>query len=204
LTADEAVEAVAMFDDDARFRSTVDMARHGYGVGTYRYFGYPLPDLVATLRARLYEQLAPIANEWSAALGSVDRFPEGLDGFTERCVAAGQLRPTPLLLRYHPGHYNCLHQDRYGAVSFPLQAAILLTAPTDFDGGEFALVEQRPRMQSRVHVVPLGLGDAVVFPNDVRPVEGTRGVYRVRVRHGVSTLRQGTRHVLGVILHDAE
>jgi uncharacterized protein len=168
------------------------------------YFNYPLPNLVATLRSRLYAQLAPIANEWSTALGSVDRFPDGLVEFTERCAAAGQLRPTPLVLRYHPGHYNCLHQDRYGAVSFPLQVAVLLTSPADFDGGEFALVEQRPRMQSRLHVVPLELGDAVVFPNDVRPVTGSRGVYRVRVRHGVSILRQGTRHVLGVIFHDAE
>ena len=203
LSADESAEVIAMFDDDRRYRSTVDMARHGYGVGTYRYFAHPLPDLVGTLRSRLYEQLVPIANGWERRLGSSTIHPATHPAFVERCAAAGQYRPTPLVLRYHPGHYNCLHQDRYGEVAFPLQTAILLTPPTEFEGGEFVLVEQRPRMQSRAHVVPLGLGDAVIFPNQVRPVSGSRSTYRVNVRHGVSTLRRGTRHVLGIILHDA-
>jgi hypothetical protein len=203
LDSAAAEELVAGFDDDRRYRSTVDMARHGYGVGTYRYFAYPLPPTVAALREQLYRQLVPIADEWAERLGSGERYPDELAGFLARCAAAGQERPTPLILGYRPGHYNCLHQDRYGEVAFPLQAAILLTPRAGFDGGELVLVEQRPRAQSRAHVVSLQQGDAVVFPNQVRPALGTRGPYRVQVRHGVATLRRGGRHVLGVIFHDA-
>ena len=203
LDAATAEELVAGFDDDHRYRSTIDMARHGYGVGTYRYFAYPLPPTVAALREQLYRQLVPIADAWAERLGSEARYPDELPQFLARCAAAGQARPTPLILRYRPGHYNCLHQDRYGEVAFPLQVAILLTPRAEFDGGELVLVEQRPRAQSRAHVVALQRGDAVVFPNHVRPVLGTRGPYRVHVRHGVATLRRGQRHVLGVIFHDA-
>jgi len=203
LDAATAEELVAGFDDDRRYRSTIDMARHGYGVGTYRYFAYPLPSVVDALRAQLYRQLVPVADQWAERLGSPERYPAELPDFLARCAAAGQTRPTPLILRYHPGHYNCLHQDRYGEVAFPLQVAILLTPRAEFDGGELALVEQRPRAQSRVHVVSLDRGDAVVFPNQVRPALGTRGAYRVQVRHGVATLRRGERHTLGVIFHDA-
>lgn len=203
LTADQTAEVVSMFDEDDRFRSTVDMARHGYGVGTYRYFAYPLPSLVAELRSRLYEQLVPIADDWARRLATNVTHPPALTGFLERCAAAGQRRPTPIVLRYEPGHYNCLHQDRYGQVAFPLQVAILLTPGMDFDGGELVLVEQRPRAQSRAHVVALDQGDAVVLPNQARPMTGRRGPYRVQVRHGVATLRRGRRHVLGLIFHDA-
>jgi hypothetical protein len=203
LDAATAQELVAGFVDDHRYRSTIEMARHGYGVGTYRYFAYPLPEIVADLRVQLYRRLVPIADEWSTRLGSDLRYPPELPEFLERCAAAGQHRPTPLILRYHPGHYNCLHQDRYGEVAFPLQVAILLTARSAFEGGELVLVEQRPRAQSRAHVVSLQRGDAVVFPNQVRPAQGARGSYRVQVRHGVATLRRGHRHVLGVIFHDA-
>jgi uncharacterized protein len=204
ITASEATALIDMFDEDARYRSTIDMARHGFGVGTYRYFAYPLPDAVEQLRQRLYAQLVPLANDWEERLGTAVSYPATLDEFTVHCAASGQVRPTPLILRYQPGHYNCLHQDRYGAVSFPFQVAILLTAKDQFDGGEFVLVEQRPRVQSRAHVISLDIGDAVVFPNQVRPVTGTRGVYRTQFRHGVSTLHSGTRHVLGLIFHDAE
>jgi uncharacterized protein len=203
LEAATAEELVGDFDDDRRYRSTIDMARHGYGVGTYRYFSYPLPPVVDTLRAQLYRQLVPVANGWAERLGSTERYPTELPDFLARCATAGQTRPTPLILRYHPGHYNCLHQDRYGEVAFPLQVAILLTPRAEFDGGELVLVEQRPRAQSRVHVVALDQGDAVVFPNQVRPALGARGAYRVHVRHGVATLRRGERHTLGVIFHDA-
>ena len=203
VDASTAEDLVAGFDDDRRYRSTIDMARHGYGVGTYRYFAYPLPPTVAALREDLYRQLVPIADEWAERLGSDERFPDDLAGFLARCAAAGQERPTPLILRYRPGHYNCLHQDRYGEVAFPLQVAILLTPCDAFEGGELVLIEQRPRAQSRAHVVSLQQGDAVVFPNQVRPVLGARGPYRVQVRHGVATLRRGERHVLGVIFHDA-
>jgi hypothetical protein len=203
LDAATADAMVAGFDDDHRYRSTIDMARHGYGVGTYRYFAYPLPPTVAALRERLYRQLVPIADEWAERLGTGERYPDELTEFLARCAAAGQERPTPLILRYRPGHYNCLHQDRYGEVAFPLQVAILLTPRSEFDGGELVLVEQRPRAQSRAHVVSLQQGDAVVFPNQVRPARGSRGTYRVQVRHGVATLRRGGRHVLGVIFHDA-
>lgn len=198
-------EAVAgWYEEDARFRSTVVMARHGFGQGEYRYFANPLPPLVADLRTRLYPPLAAIANRWAEALGLPDRFPAEHAAFLRRCNAAGQTRPTPLLLRYGPGDFNCLHQDLYGEIHFPLQAAILLSEPgRDFEGGEFVLTEQRPRMQSRVEVVPLRQGDAVVFPVRERPVRGGRGVYRVNLRHGVSRIRSGRRLALGVIFHDA-
>ena len=195
----------ALYDDDSLFRSRVVMARHGFGRGEYRYFAYPLPGTIATLRAALYPPLAGIANRWNAALGIDTRYPAGHADFLERCHAAGQEKPTPLLLRYGQGDYNCLHQDLYGEHVFPLQVAILLSAPgEDFTGGEFVLTEQRPRMQSRAEVVPLGLGDGVVFPVHHRPVQGTRGTYRVNLRHGVSRLRSGRRHTLGIIFHDAQ
>jgi hypothetical protein len=194
----------AMFDDDALFRKTVVMERVGFGHGTYKYFGAPLPAPVAALRSSFYEQLAPIANGWAEALGAPERFPATLEAMLERCAEHGQTRPTPLLLRYRAGDHNALHQDLYGDVAFPLQATVLLDAPgSDFTGGEFCLVEQRPRKQSLVHVVPLGKGDAVVFPNADRPLRGTRGVYRTRFRHGVSEVSRGERVTLGLIFHDA-
>ena len=180
------------------------MQRHGYGRGEYRYFDYPLPPLVQQLRTALYPQLAPLANQWHERMGNEVRFPLEHADFLERCHQAGQVKPTPLLLRYGPDDYNCLHQDLYGDHVFPLQLAVLLSAPgRDFDGGEFVLTEQRPRMQSRVTVVPLERGDAVVFAVNSRPVQGVRGDYKVKVRHGVSRLRTGQRHTLGVIFHDA-
>ncbi|MEI2432094.1 2OG-Fe(II) oxygenase [Lysobacter yananisis] len=193
------------YDEDARYRSRVTMQRHGFGRGEYRYFRYPLPPLLQTLRESLYPRLAPVATRWNAMLGVDDAYPDTLDAFLARCHAAGQTRPTPLLLRYGAGDYNCLHQDVYGAHVFPLQVAILLSQPgRDFDGGEFVLTEQRPRMQSRAQVVPLQQGDAVVFAVRHRPQRGARGFYRVNLRHGVSALRAGTRHTLGVIFHDAQ
>ena len=203
LTLAERSELIAAYDDDRLFRSTVVMARHGYGRGEYRYFAYPLPDLVSRLREKLYRQLLPIANEWRAALGQGEPFPDTHAEFLEGCHAAGQTRPTPLLLRYGPGDYNCLHQDLYGDWVFPLQAAFLLDDPREFKGGELVLTEQRPRMQSRVQVVPLRVGEGVIFAVNQRPVVGTRGTYRVAMRHGVSQLHNGSRHTLGIILHDA-
>jgi hypothetical protein len=193
-----------LYAGEAGFRSRVVMARHGFGQGEYKYFAYPLPPLVAELRQALYPRLAPIARRWYAAMGRTSELPATLDAYTKRCHAAGQTRPTPLLLRYGAGDYNCLHQDLYGELAFPLQATILLSAPgTDFTGGEFVLVEQRPRMQSRPEVVPLAQGEAVIFAVNERPVEGKRGTYRVKMRHGVSRLRAGERLTLGVIFHDA-
>lgn len=193
-----------LYPEDDLFRSRVVMRRHGFGSGEYKYFAYPLPEPVAALRAALYPPLAAIANRWQGALGGAARYPASHAAYLARCHAAGQRRPTPLLLRYEAGDYNCLHQDLYGAEAFPLQVAVLLSAPgRDFAGGEFVLTEQRPRMQSRVEVVPLAEGDAVVFPVRYRPVQGTRGPYRVNMRHGVSRLRAGARFTLGVIFHDA-
>jgi hypothetical protein len=187
------------------FRSRVVMARHGYGRGEYQYFAYPLPELVATLRTALYPGLAAIANAWNAKLNVDTRYPEKHADYLARCHRAGQTRPTPLILKYEAGDYNCLHQDLYGEHVFPLQAAFLLAAPErDFTGGEFVLTEQRPRMQSRAEVVPLTQGDGVIFPVRHRPVQGTRGIYRVAMRHGVSRLRSGHRHTLGIIFHDAK
>jgi hypothetical protein len=181
------------------------MGRHGFGRGEYKYLAYPLPAGIAALREALYPRLAVIANRWNEGMGIAVRYPAELDEFLARCRAAGQTRPTPLLLRYGPDDYNCLHQDLYGELVFPLQVAILLSAPErDFTGGEFVLTEQRPRMQSRAEVVPLGQGDGVIFPVHHRPVQGTRGVYRVNMRHGVSRVRSGERHTLGIIFHDAE
>lgn len=206
LDAAESSAVAALYDteDPSRFRSRVVMARHGFGKGEYRYFAYPLPDLVQSLRAALFPFLAPVANRWNERLRSEVRFPSRHADFIERCHEAGQSRPTPLLLRYSAGDYNCLHQDLYGEHVFPLQVAILLSDPgTDFTGGELVLTEQRPRMQSRAAVVPLRKGDAVVFAVNDRPVQGSRGDYRVKHRHGVSKLRHGRRHTLGIIFHDA-
>jgi hypothetical protein len=200
----ECAALVTLYDDDGRFRSRVVMERHGYGRGEYRYFAAPLPTAVEALRTAFYPLLAPVANRWHAALGLAPRFPERHADFLARCHAAGQTRPTPLLLRYGEGDYNCLHQDLYGEHVFPLQAALLLSRPgTDFEGGEFVLTEQRPRRQSRADVVPLRQGDAVVFAVQQRPVAGARGAMRVQMRHGVSRLRRGHRHTLGLIFHDA-
>lgn len=204
LTAEECVSLSAAYDDAALFRSRIVMARHGFGRGEYQYFAYPLPATVAALRAHLYPRLAPIADRWNEAMGLEPRYPDRHADFLERCHVAGQRRPTPLLLRYGEGDYNCLHQDLYGEHVFPLQVAILLSQPGEhFDGGEFVLTEQRPRMQSRAEVVPLVRGDGVVFAVHHRPVQGARGAYRVNMRHGVSAVRAGRRHVLGVIFHDA-
>ena len=205
LGAEECAALARGYDDEASFRSRVVMARHNFGRGEYKYFAYPLPGPVAGLRAALYPPFAAIANRWQEALGIATRFPAEHAAFLHRCHAAGQTRPTPLLLRYGVGDYNCLHQDLYGEHVFPLQAAFLLSRPgVDFTGGEFVLTEQRPRMQSRAAVVPLGFGDGVIFPVNHRPVAGARsGTYRVAMRHGVSRLRTGRRDVLGVIFHDA-
>jgi hypothetical protein len=204
LQPEDCDRIAGLYDQPGGFRSQVIMARHGFGRGEYRYFSYPLPPMVQGLRERLWPYLAPIANRWQEAMGIAVRFPETHAGFLDRCHEAGQQRPTPLLLRYGPGDYNCLHQDLYGEHVFPLQAAVLLSEPgRDFEGGELVLTEQRPRMQSRVMVVPLRQGDGVVFAVNSRPVAGTRGIYRVTMRHGVSALRSGSRHTLGVIFHDA-
>jgi uncharacterized protein len=205
LIPEECDTVTAMYSDDAVFRSRVVMARHGFGRGEYKYFGYPLPDLVESLRTNLYPRLAPVANRWNQALGSPVRYPEGHAEFLARCHDAGQRRPTPLMLQYGEGDYNCLHQDLYGEHVFPIQVAVLLSEQgRDFSGGDFVLTEQRPRMQSRVEVMPLRQGDAVAFAVHHRPVQGTRGTYRVNLRHGVSRVRGGHRHTLGIIFHDAE
>ncbi len=204
LSAEECRELAALYPDDKHFRSRIVMGRHGFGRGEYKYFSYPLPELIAELRPALYKQLRDVANRWNEAMGIDIRYPEAHAAFLKRCHAAGQTRPTPLLLQYGPGDYNCLHQDLYGELAFPLQVAILLSEPgEDFTGGEFVLTEQRPRMQSRPEVVPLRQGDAVAFAVHHRPVNGTRGTYRVNLRHGVSRLRSGRRHTVGIIFHDA-
>ena len=204
LTPRECADTAALYGPTKSFRSHVVMARHGYGSGEYRYFAYPLPPLVETLRTALYPRLTPIANAWQQRLGGGEPFPENHRDFLRRCHEAGQTRPTPLLLRYRAGDWNALHQDLYGEHVFPLQAAILLSRPeADFTGGHFMLTEQRPRMQSRGEVVPLGQGDALVFAVNSRPKRGARGDYRVAMRHGVSTLRSGDRTTLGIIFHDA-
>jgi hypothetical protein len=196
--------AANFYDQDELFRSRVVMARHGFGKGEYRYFAYPLPRAIERLRGALYPPLADIANGWQQRLGADARFPDDHADYLAHCHRNGQTRPTPLLLRYGPGDYNCLHQDLYGAEVFPLQVAVLLSQPgTDFTGGEFVLTEQRPRMQSRVMVVPLAKGDGVAFAVNSRPVKGSRGDYQVKMRHGVSRLLTGRRHVLGLIFHDA-
>jgi uncharacterized protein len=201
LTPAQCAETERLYDEEAHFRSRVVMARHGFGRGEYRYFAYPLPPLVADLRTALYPRLVHVANAWHARMGHARRFPEAHGDYLRECHAAGQVRPTPLLLRYGPGDYNCLHQDLYGEHVFPLQAAVLLS--DGFEGGEFVLTEQRPRMQSRAQVVPIAQGDAVVFAVSQRPVTGSRGDYRVNMRHGVSEIRSGSRHMLGIIFHDA-
>lgn len=204
LTPEACRTLASLYPDDRCFRSTVVMACHGFGRGEYRYFAEPLPGVVAALRQELYPRLAPIAGRWSETMRIEARYPADLDAFRALCRAAGQTKPTPLLLRYRAGDYNCLHQDVYGAVVFPLQVAILLSAPgRDFTGGEFVLTEQRPRMQSRAEVVSLGQGDGVIFAVRKRPVQGTRGAYRVALRHGVSRIRSGERFTLGIIFHDA-
>jgi len=204
LSPEECRTVAALYPEDRFFRSTVHMARHGFGLGEYRYFRYPLPDRLAELRTTLYRRLAPVANRWNERMGIERRYPSEHKDFLAECHEAGQLRPTPLLLRYGPGDYNCLHQDLYGEMVFPLQVAILLSElGEDFTGGEFVLTEQRPRMQSRAEVVPLRQGDAVAFAVNQRPARGSRGDYRVTMRHGVSRIRTGSRHTLGIIFHDA-
>jgi uncharacterized protein len=204
LTTEECASLAALYPSDEHFRSRVVMARHGFGRGEYKYFAAPLPAPVAELRATLYPRLAELANRWNESLGSEIRYPRAHGEFLARCHRAGQTKPTPLLLHYGEDDYNCLHQDLYGEHVFPLQVAFLLAAPDrDFTGGEFVLAEQRPRMQSRAEVVPLGRGDGVIFPVHHRPVRGTRGFYRVTLRHGVSRVRSGRRQTLGIIFHDA-
>lgn len=204
LSPEECASVASLYAQHERFRSTIVMARHNFGKGEYRYFSYPLPDLVRLLRTELYARLVPTANRWQQHMRIDSMFQARHEDFIERCHAAGQRRPTPLLLRYEAADYNCLHQDLYGEQVFPLQVAILLSQPhRDFEGGEFVLTEQRPRMQSRAEVVPLQQGDAVVFAVHHRPVQGSRGAYRVNMRHGVSTIRSGQRYTLGIVFHDA-
>jgi len=204
LAPQECRELAGLYSNDLRFRSRIVMGRHGFGSGEYKYFRYPLPDTIARLRTGIYPHLAPIANRWNQALGIAVRYPAAHEDFLARCHAAGQKKPTPLLLRYEAEDYNCLHQDLYGEHVFPLQLAILLSEPgRDFAGGQFVMTEQRPRMQSRAEVVSLRQGDGVVFAVQHRPVQGTRGVYRVTLRHGVSRIRSGRRATLGIIFHDA-
>ena len=205
IPSDECRAVVAMYPQDDLFRSRVVMARHGFGRGEYKYFAYPLPQIVAELRTELYPRLAPIANKWNTRMGIEIQYPESHAEFIKRCHNAGQNKSTPLLLQYASGDYNCLHQDLYGEHVFPIQVAILLSEPVkDFIGGEFVLTEQRPRMQSRPEVVPLRQGDAVAFAVHHRPVQGARGFYRVNLRHGVSRIRSGHRHTVGIIFHDAK
>jgi uncharacterized protein len=193
-----------LYADESLFRSRIVMSRHGFGRGEYQYFRYPLPPLVAKLRRSLYPRLVPVANRWNEAMGVAVRYPPRHEEFIQRCHATGQTRPTPLLLKYHVEDYNCLHQDLYGEHVFPLQVTVLLSQPgEDFEGGEFVLTEQRPRMQSRAEVISLRQGDAAVFAVNHRPAQGTRGLYRVKLRHGVSRVRCGERYTLGVIFHDA-
>jgi uncharacterized protein len=205
LTAAECETIAGLYDEERHFRSRVVMAQHGFGRGEYKYFSYPLPELVARLRSALYPRLARVANRWNEAMGSGVRYPDTHAAFIERCHKAGQTRPTPLLLRYTKDDYNALHQDLYGEHVFPLQIAILLSQPeTDFTGGEFVLIEQRPRMQSRAEVIPLRQGSGVLFAVQNRPLQGNRGAYRVNMRHGVSRVRSGRRHTVGIIFHDAK
>jgi len=205
LSPEQCRALTALYPDDSHFRSRIVMGRHGFGRGEYKYFAYPLPPVVAELRPALYLRLRDVANRWNEAMGIEIRYPATHEAFLKRCHDAGQIRPTPLLLQYEAGDYNCLHQDLYGEHVFPLQVAILLSEPgRDFTGGELVLTEQRPRMQSRPEVVPLAQGDAVAFAVHVRPVQGTRGTYRVNLRHGVSRIRSGHRHTVGVIFHDAK
>ncbi|WP_349961487.1 2OG-Fe(II) oxygenase [Rhizobium sp. ZPR3] len=204
LAPDECGAISRLYPEERHFRSHIIMARHGFGRGEYRYFNYPLPGLLGGLRTALYPHLANIANRWNARMGIEERYPDEHAAFLRQCHEAGQRRPTPLLLQYVPGDFNCLHQDLYGELAFPIQVAILLSEPgRDFTGGEFVLTEQRPRMQSRVEVVPLRQGDAVAFAVHNRPVRGTKGSYRVNLRHGVSRVRSGMRHTVGIIFHDA-
>ena len=204
LPAETCRALAALYDEEEAFRKRVVMEQHAYGKGEYKYFSYPLPDPVAALRAALYPPLATVGNAWRKTLGQTELFPETLDAYLARCHAAGQTRPTPLLLRYGPGGFNCLHQDLYGDLVFPLQVTVLLNAPgEDFTGGEFIMVEQRPRAQSRAIVVPLRQGEAVIFPVHHRPGIGARGPYRLTMRHGVSQVHSGRRHTLGIIFHDA-
>lgn len=204
LSVDACLKLAGLYRQEQYFRSHIHMARHGFGKGEYRYFAYPLPNPIATLRPALYPYLADIANRWNERMAINERYPASHQAFLDLCHQAGQTRPTPLLLQYVPGDFNCLHQDIYGDLAFPLQVAVLLSAPRqDFTGGEFVLTEQRPRMQSRAEVVPLNQGDAVIFAVHHRPVHGGRGDYRVNMRHGVSRLRSGMRHTLGIIFHDA-
>ena len=205
LTAEECEALAALYEGDGHFRSHIVMARHGFGRGEYKYFAYPLPDIIAELRTAIYPRLAPIADRWNEAMGIGVRYPAEHADFLKRCHDAGQIRPTPLLLQYGADDYNALHQDLYGEHVFPFQVAFLLSEPgRDFTGGEFVLTEQRPRMQSRAEVVPLRQGDGVIFAVSHRPVQGTRGTYRVNLRHGVSRVRSGRRHTTGVIFHDAQ
>ncbi|TCR64549.1 2OG-Fe(II) oxygenase [Bosea sp. BK604] len=204
LTQEECAGLAGLYPDESRFRSRIIMSRHGFGSGEYQYFAHPLPEILAALRPAVYARLAPVANRWNEALGIAQRYPARLEAFLGLCHEAGQKRPTPLLLKYGAGDYNCLHQDLYGDLFFPFQMVILLSQPgEDFTGGEFTLVEQRPRMQSRPEVVPLMRGEAAIFAVQHRPVQGTRGTYRVNLRHGVSRVRSGERYTTGLIFHDA-
>jgi len=204
LSSEECRSIAALYPDGSHFRSHIHMASHGFGKGEYRYFKYPLPSLIDGMRTALYPHLACVANDWNSRMKIDERYPDDHASFLRRCHKAGQTRPTPLLLQYVPGDFNCLHQDLYGDLAFPIQVAILLSEPgKDFTGGEFVLTEQRPRMQSRAEVVPLRQGDAVAFAVHNRPVQGTKGNYRVNLRHGVSRVRSGMRHTVGIIFHDA-